>query len=183
MNRWLIALALLVPVSVPWILPPTAKSSPATEAALHQPAMNDAIIYTVTLPADLGVPEQEYKCLAQAVYFEARSEPIQGQHAVAEVVLNRVDDARFPDTVCGVVFQNEQRRHRCQFSFACDGRSDKPREQRPWEEARQIAAVVLLGIGGEVTNEATHYHATYVQPYWANRLDRTVQVGQHIFYR
>lgn len=138
---------------------------------------------TVALLEDLDISDEDYKCLAQAIYFEARSEPIEGQAAVAEVVLNRVQDKRFPNTVCGVVFQNENWRHRCQFSFACDGRSDRPRERQSWQQARKIAAVVLAGVENDMTNAATHYHAVYVQPGWAQRLERTVQVGQHVFYR
>ncbi|NQV20067.1 MAG: cell wall hydrolase, partial [Rhodospirillales bacterium] len=130
----------------------------------------------VALLEDLDISDEDYKCLAQAIYFEARSEPIEGQAAVAEVVLNRVQDKRFPNTVCGVVFQNEKWRHRCQFSFACDGRSDRPRERKSWQQARKIAAVVLAGAEDDMTNAATHYHAVYVQPGWAQRLERTVQV-------
>lgn len=137
----------------------------------------------VALLEDLNISDEDYQCLAQAIYFEARSEPIEGQAAVAEVVLNRVQDKRFPNTVCGVVFQNEKWRHRCQFSFACDGRSDRPRDRQSWQQARKIAAAALAGVADDMTNAATHYHAVYVQPGWAQRLERTVQVGQHVFYR
>lgn len=184
MKLRFIALALLaVPLMVPSILPPTAKTIETPKVAYFQSINTKGSIQKVSLPETLGVPEQDYKCLAQAVYFEARSEPVQGQQAVAEVVLNRVSDGRFPDSVCGVVFQNENWRHRCQFSFACDGRSDRPRERRSWLQARQIAAAVLAGFSDGVTGDATHYHATYVSPYWARRLEKTVQVGQHVFYR
>jgi spore germination cell wall hydrolase CwlJ-like protein len=183
-KSWIIAIALLAaPLLVPSILPPTSKTIQTPRVAYFQSINTTGSVLKVSLPETLGVPEQDYKCLAQAVYFEARSEPVQGQQAVAEVVLNRVSDRRFPDSVCGVVFQNESRRHRCQFSFACDGRSDRPRERQSWVQARQIAAVVLAGLSGGVTGDATHYHATYVRPYWAGRLEKTVQVGQHVFYR
>jgi hypothetical protein len=182
-NRWLIALVLMVPLLVPSILLPTAKPILNPEINNDKVERIGHLLFSVILPGDLGVPEREYECLAQAVYFKARSEPVQGQQAVAEVVLNRINDSRFPDIVCAVVFQNENRRHDCQFSFVCDGRSDRPREKQPWLQARQVAAVVLSGVSGKLTHEATHYHANYVQPGWANRLNRTVQVGQHIFYR
>lgn len=123
------------------------------------------------------------RCLAQAVYFEARSEPLEGQLAVAQVVLNRVENPRYPSTICGVVFQNEQMRHRCQFSFACDGLSDQPFEQRAWEVAKSISYVARKGMWDDITNHATNYHAAYVAPLWSNSMLQTVSHGQHIFYR
>lgn len=192
-------LALMVPLAVPATVPaaiaPSASGDKVEKngvvtavettlapapAALHNASLPDDFEIS---PDDYGISEEDYTCLALAVYFEARSEPIAGQKAVAEVVLNRVQDKRFPGTVCGVVFQNEKWRHRCQFSFACDGRSDRPRERRPWEQARRVAAFVAAGIAQQMTGTATHYHATYVRPSWAKRLERTVQVGRHVFYR
>jgi spore germination cell wall hydrolase CwlJ-like protein len=123
------------------------------------------------------------RCLAQAVYFEARGEPYEGQFAVAEVVMNRVSSPRYPHTVCGVVFENERRRHRCQFSFACDGRSDRPREARAWADAVRTAYLARSGDFRALTDEATHYHADYVSPYWSHELERTRKIGAHIFYR
>jgi len=121
-------------------------------------------------------------CLAQAVYFEARGEPLAGQFAVAEVVLNRVDDPRYPDRICDVVFQNESWKHRCQFSFACDGRSDTPRHTSAWFTAQMVAALAAEDRERVVAGPATHYHATYVSPTWATGLQKTTQLGRHIFY-
>ncbi|RMF10284.1 MAG: cell wall hydrolase [Alphaproteobacteria bacterium] len=131
---------------------------------------------------ELAVSRQ-YRCLAQAVYFEARGEPVLGQMAVAHVVLNRVRDRRYPNTICAVVFQNEHRRNRCQFSFACDGRSDRAYNMAAWNQSLKIALKALAGASEDITNASTHYHATYVAPYWASSLKKTVQFGQHLFYR
>lgn len=125
----------------------------------------------------------EDMCIAQAVYFEARSEPLVGQVAIAEVILNRMVDPRYPDTACEVVFQNQHMRHKCQFSFACDGQSDRPQHTRSWEKALKVVALVQEGERSGIAKRATHYHATYVNPRWSNHLNKLGQVGQHIFYR
>ncbi len=129
------------------------------------------------------ISEESFRCLAQAVYFEARSEPFEGQVAVAYVILNRVKDRRYPNSICEVVFQNEKRRHSCQFSFACDGLSDNPYEMAAWNVARRVAGGTLKNASSDVTAHSTHYHAKYVNPRWAKSLQPTIQVGSHIFYR
>ena len=126
--------------------------------------------------------DAEHTCLAQAIYFEARGEPFEGQLAVAQVVMNRVSDGRYPDTICGVVFQNENHRHRCQFSFACDGKSDRARNHVAWLQAQKVAAMVLTLDLRDVTGHATHYHAVYVTPKWSRELPRTKTIGHHLFY-
>ncbi len=146
------------------------------------PAPNRGAV-ALSLWDDPAALAPETRCLAQAVYFEARGEPFEGQLAVAEVVLNRVGDARYPDTVCGVVFENELRRDACQFSFACDGRSDRPREARPWARAVLTASLVREGGLRSLTGAATHYHADWVRPGWSRVLDPTVRIGAHRFYR
>ncbi len=128
-------------------------------------------------------PEEELHCLALNIYFEARSEPSRGQHAVAHVVMNRVADPRFPDTVCKVVRQGGERvRHRCQFSWWCDGRSDRPRNQRVWERAQAMAHKVYWGGTEDPTQGALWYHADYVMPYWGRVFERGPKIGRHIFY-
>jgi spore germination cell wall hydrolase CwlJ-like protein len=128
--------------------------------------------------------EREQQCLAQAIYFEARSEPAAGQAAVAQVVLNRVASGLYPSTVCGVVYQNAQHYLGCQFSFACEGKSLRITEPEPWAVAQRIAREVIegstymAGVGG-----ATHYHAKYVNPPWAHQLMKMDVIGQHIFYK
>lgn len=128
--------------------------------------------------------DRERWCLAAAVYFEARGEPYRGQVGVAQVVMNRVEHRLYPDTICGVVFQNQTWRNRCQFSFACDGRPERVNEQEPWRQAREIADKVTAGslYLAEVA-DATHYHASYVYPHWAPRMSKITRIGLHIFYR
>ncbi|NOZ67292.1 MAG: hypothetical protein GXP00_12515 [Alphaproteobacteria bacterium] len=141
----------------------------------------DIDVLLTQLPSNVSA--ESFKCLAQAVYFEARSEPFEGQVAVAYVILNRVKDRRYPDNICGVVFQNEKRRNQCQFSFACDGLSDNPYEKAAWNVARRVAGGTLKNASSDVTARSTHYHAKYVRPGWAKHLQPTLQVGSHIFYR
>ncbi len=126
---------------------------------------------------------QEEMCIAQAVYFEARSEPLVGQVAIAEVILNRIVDARYPGTACNVVFQNQHLRNKCQFSFACDGQSDRPKNAAAWEKSLKVVALVMKGERSGVAKRATHYHASYVSPRWSAHLSKLGQVGSHIFYR
>ena len=122
-------------------------------------------------------------CLATAIYFEARNQDLQGQLGVAQVVLERVRDPRYPDTVCGVVTAGGETRHRCAFSFYCDGLSDTPTDERAFLVARWIASGAMGGFIGDVTGYATHYHAYYVRPDWALSMRPTVIIGDHIFYR
>jgi spore germination cell wall hydrolase CwlJ-like protein len=124
------------------------------------------------------------KCLAQAIYFEARNEPLRGQIGVAQVVLNRVFSPYYPDTVCGVVFQNAHRFLSCQFTFACDGKSKAIRERAAWGRAQRIAKQALDStVWLPDVAKSTHYHATYVRPRWVREMKKMVRHGQHIFYR
>ncbi|MEA3051278.1 MAG: hypothetical protein QOG72_181 [Sphingomonadales bacterium] len=123
------------------------------------------------------------QCLTAAVYYEARSEGLEGQRAVAQVVLNRVRHPAFPKSVCGVVYQGSQRSTGCQFSFTCDGSLRARREPEAWARARQVAAGALAGSVYGPVGLATHYHASYVHPWWAASMRRAVTVGSHIFYR
>jgi spore germination cell wall hydrolase CwlJ-like protein len=145
--------------------------------------------FLTALPAQARDPDlaefhrHELKCLAQAIYFEARGEPELGQVAVAQVVLNRVKSGYYPRSVCGVVFQNWRWHNRCQFSFACDGKSDDPKNRKAWQRARTIAMEALKGTRGTwMVGSATLYHARYVNPDWAPRVTRVSAIGQHIFY-
>jgi spore germination cell wall hydrolase CwlJ-like protein len=123
-------------------------------------------------------------CLALNVYHEARSEPLQGQAAVAHVVLNRVASGRWPDDVCSVIHQGyEKGRFKCQFTWYCDGKPDEPTEILAWAKSVLVANQVLTGVVPDVTNGATHYHARYVNPYWSAFLSKTVTYGSHLFYR
>lgn len=130
--------------------------------------------------ADLA---EEVNCLALNIYFEARNEPDEGQIAVAHVVLNRVSDPRFPETACKVIRQGGARkRHRCQFSWWCDGLSDRPRNSRKWVSTKAMAEAVYWGRSADPTDGALWYHADYVSPSWGRVFKRNGQIGRHIFY-
>jgi hypothetical protein len=122
-------------------------------------------------------------CLAQAVYYEARSEGLVGQLAVAQVVLNRVRNRNYPDTICGVVFEGSERTTGCQFTFTCDGSMIREPRGNSWRRSQQVAQHAYLGFGRDVTRRATHYHTVAVDPYWNESLVRTRRIGTHIFYR
>lgn len=128
--------------------------------------------------------EKERRCLAEAVYFESRSEPETGQAAVAQVVLNRVSSGLYPSSVCGVVYQNRTHYKACQFSFACEGRSLRVTDQESWATAVRVANAVMNGSTYIAdVGRSTHYHANYVRPRWARSLTRMDRIGRHIFYR
>ncbi len=132
-------------------------------------------------PPDAKVNQAELEFLAKAVYFEARGEPLDGQRAVAEVILNRVDSPRFPSTVCAVVTQGSSRG--CQFSYHCSGRSQAIREQAAYTRAMRVASSALAGHPRTLTEGATYFHTRAVRPSWSKRFVRTAQIGHHIFYR
>jgi len=135
------------------------------------------------LPPAAFTPKEQ-KCLAEAIYFEARSEKLKGQAAVAQVVLNRVRNPAYPSSICDVVYQNANWRNRCQFSFACDGKRHKVRENKHWRIAQDIAKAVTAGqIWLPEVGSSTHYHAVYVNPRWARSMYRLGKIGLHIFYR
>ena len=121
-------------------------------------------------------------CLTAAVYYEAASEPDQGQRAVAQVVLNRVAHPSYPKTVCGVVYQGSERTTGCQFSFTCDGALSRRPSAFFWERARRVAAAALSGAVEPSVGLATHYHTIAVHPYWAPSLNYLITVGAHRFY-
>ena len=124
------------------------------------------------------------KCLAEAVYFESRGEAVRGQMAVAQVVMNRVFSGKYPDTVCGVVYQNKYRHLACQFTFACDNNPDVIREPDMWERARKIAKATLDGqIWLPEVGKSTHYHAYWVRPSWVAEMKKMYRFGVHTFYR
>ena len=140
--------------------------------------------------------ETAFICLALNTYHEAKNQSLVGQIATAQVVMNRVADDRYPNTVCEVVKQGPHRpswenpekeypvKHRCQFSWYCDGKSDVPKNEKAWKKAQDYAYLVLYNrINLDVTEGATHYHATYVRPAWARTKTRTTRIEKHIFYR
>jgi hypothetical protein len=126
---------------------------------------------------------RQMRCLSEAIYFESRSEPEEGQAAVAQVVLNRVRSGIYPTTVCGVVYQDRNRPFACQFTFACEGKSLRIGEPAPWAVATRIAQDVVSGANyNPKVGEAVNYHANYVAPFWVGYLKRVDRIGAHIFY-
>jgi spore germination cell wall hydrolase CwlJ-like protein len=126
---------------------------------------------------------EEWQCLAEALYFEARGESVPGQFAVAEVILNRVDSDKFPGSICKVVKQGANRKNACQFSFACDGIAEVIHEPSAFEQAGKIARIMLDGAARGLTNGATYFHTLNVRPSWSRKFTRTATIGAHHFYR
>ena len=127
-------------------------------------------------------------CLALNIYHESRGEPLAGQIATANVVMNRVESPRYPNDICSVVKQGHYWkgnpvRDRCSFSWWCDGKSDTPEDIDAWRQSVSLAFRVQNDVIPDITEGATHYHAIYVSPYWADHYISVAQIGQHIFYR
>ena len=130
-------------------------------------------------------------CLAMNLYHETRGETLAGNIAVGYVTMNRVADKRYPDTVCGVVHQAKYHgwdlvnpiKNRCQFSWYCDGLSDNPQDGKAMLESVILAKHIIAGTVTDISEGATHYHATYVNPYWSGDMTVVLEVGQHIFYK
>ncbi|MEP2640776.1 cell wall hydrolase [Roseobacter sp.] len=125
----------------------------------------------------------EWQCLAEAIYFEARGETVKGQFAVAEVIMNRVASERFPSSACGVIHQGTGKKYQCQFTYTCDGHKEIIAEERAFERVSKVARVALDGAAPELTKGATHYHTTAVNPRWSRVYTKTAAIGVHIFYR
>ncbi len=131
------------------------------------------------------IPKQDaqWNCLTEALYFEARGETVQGQFAVAEVILNRVDHPRFPNTICGVINQGTGKKYACQFTYTCDGREEVINERAIHDRLGRIARAMMDGAPRDLTHGATHYHTTAVAPRWASKFQKTASIGVHRFYR
>ena len=123
------------------------------------------------------------KCLATAVYYESAGEPMAGQRAVAQVVLNRLRNPRYPKTICEVIYQGAERPTGCQFSFACDGSTRRVPRAAGWAVATAVATSVLNGVTSAEAGQATHYHTLAVFPAWAPQLAKIGIIGHHVFYR
>jgi spore germination cell wall hydrolase CwlJ-like protein len=133
------------------------------------------------LPAATG--GKSLTCLSEALYFEARGETVKGQFAVAEVIMNRVASSRYPDSVCGVINQGTGRKFACQFTYTCDGLSEKINEKAVYARLRKIAKLILSDMPQKLTKGATHYHTKAVSPRWSRVFPRTATIGVHHFYR
>jgi len=182
------------------LTPSELKAPPKVEPLIFKPvAPTDALSINASVPVAGGpnpsaVPfpatfgtagdrARAVECLTAAVYYEAAIEPLEGQRAVAQVVLNRVRHPAYPRSVCGVVFQGSERRTGCQFSFTCDGSLRRTPSAAGWARARRVAEEALSGKVYAPVGWATHYHTNWVVPYWSSSLVKAANVGTHIFYR
>ncbi|GAA6174897.1 cell wall hydrolase [Sulfitobacter pacificus] len=125
----------------------------------------------------------QWRCLAEALYFEARGETIKGQFAVAEVIMNRVKSARFPGSLCAVINQGTGKKYQCQFTYTCDGHAEVIAEPLAFARVGKVARYMIDGKVPALTQGATHYHTTAVNPRWARVYTRTAKIGVHLFYR
>jgi spore germination cell wall hydrolase CwlJ-like protein len=166
----------------------------AIDTMTTQPALNPDMLETyaqkkyVPTVKKVKLSKEEQLCLTQAIYHEARGESEAGQWAVANVIINRAMSKKFPTTLCGVVFQNaDQGKFRCQFTFACDGRSDFGTEKGAWNRATKMAQVAFREFQagdrpGVIPNSALYYHTTAVSPSWSNKFHKVATIGSHMFY-
>jgi spore germination cell wall hydrolase CwlJ-like protein len=159
-------------------------------AAEPEPRAAAAVIHIggpgASVPGDAPTSmdsDDPLNCMAQAVYYEARSESVEGQEAVAQVVINRTRLSPWADSICGVVFQRARETSGCQFSFVCDGAMDRATDWAAWDRARMIARQALAGFVYKPLATATHYHAARMTPYWSSHLARLRRIGGHVFYR
>ncbi len=139
-----------------------------------------------SLPAiESPLRSDAHVCLAEALYFEARGESVKGQFAVAEVIMNRAEHGSFPDNVCGVINQGTAsgRKYQCQFTYNCDGITNRIREKDAYERVMKVAHLTLDGAPRDLTDGATHYHTKAVSPRWSRTFPRTATIGVHHFYR
>jgi len=145
----------------------------------------EQISYTRAWLSSLPVAKggEQWRCLAEALYFEARGESVKGQFAVAEVIMNRVDSARFPNSVCGVIHQGTGRKYQCQFTYTCDGHAEVIAEHKAFERVGKVAKLVIGGAPRALTAGATYYHTKAVSPKWSRKFARTTTIGVHHFYR
>ena len=171
------------------------KMSKAYKAFLYGMAFGAFLMLLLLLPSKVNAFDEngEAVCLAKNIYFEAGNQPLAGKVAVAQVVYNRMEHASYPDNVCGVIYQAKYRenwkgnmipiRHQCQFSWFCDGKSDEPLDTDTFFESYVVAQDIIMGKYPDITEGATHYHSIMVEPFWAETLNETVQITDHIFYK
>ncbi len=126
---------------------------------------------------------RELKCLSEALYFEARGEQIEGQIAVADVIINRKNSKRFPRTICGVVSEGSHKRNACQFSYNCDGKLELIYDKKTYKRIVKLSSMILNGAFSDITKGATFFHASEVSPSWSKKFKKTRKIGRHIFYK
>ena len=162
---------------------------------LYGMAFGALLMGLLLLPSTLKASEYDEGryCLAQNIYFESANQSFAGQIAVSHVVLNRVEDLQFPETICGVVYQARMKenwkgtmipvRNQCQFSWFCDGKSDEPVDSVTWLNSIRVADMVLSGQYPDITEGALWYHADFIKPYWSNHLELVTTIDNHLFYK
>lgn len=169
----------------PKVVTPAAPKPLKAAKADKKTKLQNPVLVSYTADWLLAQPQPagdaQWQCLKTAIYFESRGETLQGQFAVAEVVLNRVDSLRYPKTICGVVQQRGS--GSCAFSYSCDGNKDVMTEPGPADVAGRIARVMLDGAPRQLTAGATYFHTRAVSPSWSRKFDRTAAIGSHLFYR
>lgn len=162
-----------------------APDAPALPTVAPGPNIPTGFAYTREYLASLPAPSggASLRCLSEALYFEARGETVRGMFAVAEVILNRVDNPRYPNTVCGVINQGTGRKFACQFTYTCDGLAEHIGDPATFRLVSKVAHISLNGKARTLTRGATHYHTTAVSPSWARAFPHTATIGVHRFYR
>ena len=159
-----------------------AMPRPKPESVAYRPTPK-ALNFRYQGESQAEFEERERRCLATAIYFEARGEPVRGQIAVGQVIMNRVRSPLFPETICGVVYQGQMQRG-CQFSFACDGHTDTPKNNTQWELAQELSRQITSGQEWlPEVGYSTFYHADYVRPGWARKMNKIDSIGRHVFYK
>ena len=165
------------------------------KAFLYGMGFGALLMFILLLPGQVKASDanNDIYCMAQNIYFEAGNQPLAGKIAVAQVVINRTNHPNYPTTMCDVIYQAKWKenwlgnlvpiRHQCQFSWFCDGKSDDPVDSPTWMNSLKVAADVVQGKYGDITEGSTHYHSVYVNPYWADSLNETVIINEHIFYK
>lgn len=190
------AMAILVALTGPAVAEPPVKQLVEEEArALSSISQNRLLSYLQRPEVGLTYSRAwldaqpktsggaQWQCLTEALYFEARGETVKGQFAVAEVIMNRVDSAEFPNSVCGVVNQGTGRKYQCQFTYTCDGHKEVVAEPRAFARVGKVAKMMIKGADRPLTDGATHYHTRAVNPRWARVFPRTATIGVHHFYK
>ena len=171
------------------------KNTHPFKAFLYGMGFGALLMFILLLPGQLKASDanNEIFCMAQNIYFEAGNQPLAGKVAVGQVVLNRLEHSNYPGTMCDVIYQAKWKenwlgnmhpiRNQCQFSWFCDGKSDEPEISPTWYESLKVARDVVQGGYPDITEGATHYHNDKVNPYWADSLNQTVIINNHIFYK
>ncbi len=158
-----------------------AKAEVAAQPQVTEQAQDITYSHAWLMDRPAASGDAQWECLKTALYFESRGEDLEGQFAVAEVILNRVDSVRYPNTICGVVEQGSSKG--CQFSYSCDGKAEVMKDNQAEDIAGRIARVMIDGAPRQLTGGATYFHTRSVRPSWSRKFPKTASIGAHLFYR